>query len=154
MDSSYIFIILIVLVGVFWALRNERRRAAALQTYWDRSCQGREWKRAFPDSTAEEIRTFLCLLVDCFGFKAKNQLCFSPKDRLLAIYRASNPDPTAPDILEIETFGRELEALYGLSFSAAWNGETTLGEIYARAKVRPNKSLKFAPALSGLHRTR
>lgn len=132
MDPVYALIAIVVLIATIWAVRYERLRRAALQAYWDRQCQGRGWKSAFPDSKAADIRAFLSLFVDCFGFKASNQLKFSPSDELLAIYRASNPDRTAPDVLEMETFGHDLKMVYGLDLADFWHDRITLGDVYSR----------------------
>jgi len=57
-----------------------RRR---LKRYWERSCTGRAWLKEFPTSQSGEVRRFLFLFVDSFGFSRKRALQFAPTDRPL-----------------------------------------------------------------------
>ncbi len=57
-----------------------------LQKYWVRSCTRPEWKKRFPDSSKEQIRAFLAVFVDEFGFSRRKRLKFSPNDKVMDVY--------------------------------------------------------------------
>jgi propanediol dehydratase small subunit len=107
---------LVILTGIFTAFWFwfEVPRHRALRSYWTRSCQGRAWRRRFPAATPAEIRAFLGIVVENFGFGARRRLAFSPDDVLLEIYRACYSVEGWPDALELETLARALEHRYGV----------------------------------------
>lgn len=125
----YFFGLVGALAAVF-ALVHER---AALQTYWQRACTGRSWRRTFPEAGPHEIRQFLYMFVGAFAFSKKRALQFAPTDRVLSIYRSIYPSKGTPDALELETFAKLLHEQYRLDLQAIWRENLTLGEIFARA---------------------
>ncbi len=138
-----IVLALIVVLALIWTVRFERLRRAALAQYWSRRCAGREWRRSFPHSPKGEIREFLYMVVDAFGFDRRQALKLAPTDSLLSLYRAAYPDRSAPDALEIETLHRSLAKAFGSEAFESVGESVTFGELFARAGGwRPNKSLE------------
>ena len=68
----------------------------------DRACQGRGWRRAFPNAPKDRIRAFLQVFVGAFAFRDSERLQFSPDDRILDVYR----DQRSAGERFIETFRR------------------------------------------------
>jgi propanediol dehydratase small subunit len=103
-----------------------------LNAYWSRACAGRAWKRAFPSAGKREIRRFLRVFVDAFGFPQSRILKFLPDDRVFAIYRTIYPSKSTPDALEVETFAGDLSNTYRLDLASMWREDLTLGEIFSK----------------------
>ena len=127
---------------IFWTLAGaitvavEIARRRRLSPMLDRSCAGRDWRRAFPDAPKGDIRTFLKLFVDGFALRRKHYLAFRPTDRIMDVYRAINPPEwTAADSMELEIFAQELERRYGLSLESIWRDDLTLGEVFGRTRA-------------------
>jgi propanediol dehydratase small subunit len=104
-----------------------------IKTYWERSCTGRAWKRAFPRASKGEIRNFLFLFVDAFAFPRKRALQFAPTDKVLSVYRALYPIKGWPDALELETFALRVEKTYGVELRSIWRDDLTVGEIFEKS---------------------
>jgi propanediol dehydratase small subunit len=102
--------------------------------YGDRVCQGREWRREFPNAPKADIREFLTLFVDAFAFSGKDKLKFDPSDKILSVYRTLYPSRWMPDALELETLATEVEKRYGFSFSSVWSEDLTLGDLFKRTQ--------------------
>jgi propanediol dehydratase small subunit len=102
-----------------------------IQEYWQRSCMGRAWKRTFPQASKDDIRQFLRVFVDAFGFPKSRALQFAPTDRVLTVYRGLYPLKGWPDALELETLALRLERSYALDLRKIWREELTLGEIFS-----------------------
>src|ERR1700678_1604270 len=92
-----IFALLAWIVG---QLGRTRRLAPLLS----RSCAGRRWRREFPGAGKMEIREFLGIFVDAFGFPRQKILAFRPEDRIMDVYHAVYPSGGVPDELELESF--------------------------------------------------
>jgi len=69
--------------------------------------------------------------VDAFAFPASKRLTFHPDDAVLAIYRQLYPSRWIPDAMEVETFAKDLEAVWGVKLESMWSERLTLGEIFA-----------------------
>ncbi len=52
------------------------------------------------------------------------------------VYRAINSFGLV-DSLELETLSQELERRYELQLEALWHEDITIGEIFAKTKLRP-----------------
>jgi propanediol dehydratase small subunit len=98
--------------------------------YRDRPCQGRPWLERFPESSKSEIREFLVLFADGFGFRHREKLQFSPDDELLKIYRAIYLRNSEVDALEFETLSQLFERRYRVSLEGAWRDDLTLGQLF------------------------
>jgi propanediol dehydratase small subunit len=117
----------------------------SIRTYWQRSCTGRAWKRAFPQASNQEIRQFLYLFVIAFGFPKKRALCFAPSDRILQIYNSLYPIKGWPDALELETLAIKLEASYRINLREIWREDLTIGDLFSKTETNA-RSTGAAPA--------
>lgn len=126
----------IAIIALLISLPTWVRRRRALGLYWDRACMGIRWRRRFPDSPKVEIREFLTMFVEAFGFGNKRRTRFSPDDRVMDVYRADYPPGILADSMELETLGLNLEKRYGIDFEAVWHEDITLGELYERTRTR------------------
>ncbi len=59
--------------------------------YRNRPCTGKSWKKLFPTTSKQEIRSFLMFFTNSFAFSEKNKLKFEPDDKLIDIYRELYP---------------------------------------------------------------
>jgi propanediol dehydratase small subunit len=107
----------------------------SIRIYWQRSCTGRAWRRAFPQVPKQEIRRFLYLFVDAFAFPKNKALCFAPTDRILPIYNSLYPIKGWPDALELETLALRLEASYGINLRDIWREDLTIGDLFSKTKA-------------------
>lgn len=110
----------------------ERR---ALRPYLERRCQGFEWKRAFPQANADDIRSFLDVFVEAFAFSKSDRLKFSPSDGILQIYCARNSGGLA-DSLELESLAVTLERRFQFNLEQSWRASLTLGELFGDVRQR------------------
>ncbi len=113
------------------------------RVYRKRHCQGREWRRCFPNSSKQSIRQFLDLFASSFAIKPRHALKFCPDDELLAIYRARYPSRLLPDALELETLVQDLRDKHGIALMDVWHDRLTLGDLFRT--VPPNNSFKPMP---------
>ena len=113
----------------------------APEPYRYRPCTGKEWKDTFPYSKKEELREYLSLFVDAFGFRRSQALRFKPNDVILDIYRAKYPIKGWPDYLELETLARDIEDCYHVDFEKIWDGTLTLGDLF-QLVATPNNTLE------------
>ena len=126
----------ISVIALLISLPTWIRSRRALRLYWDRGCMGIRWRRRFPNSPKSEMREFLTIFVEAFGFSHKRRTCFSPDDRVLDVYRADYPPGSLADNLELETLGLRLGKRYGIDFAAVWREDLTLGELYERTRTK------------------
>jgi len=124
--SIILVVSVILVIGLIWGGR-------APEQYRHRTCMGRNWKKEFPDSKNEDIRNYLLLFVNAFGFKRDQILKFEPQDNILEIYNSIYPMKGWPDSLELETLARDIESNYKIDFISIWNEKLTLGELFIRA---------------------
>lgn len=144
MNLQTVALLVVLGLSIAWSMHFERRRRAALKSYWERSCAGREWRAAFPGAPKYAIREFLYFVVDEFGFERGRALKLAPSDTLLGLYRACYPDKSAPDAMEVELLHRTLSARYGSARFAAVPDGVTFGELFRRAReVRPTNLLDW-----------
>lgn len=132
--SQFSALLTIAGLALLICLFKEVARYRALRVYWNRPCMGLRWRRQFPNAQKTEIREFLTLFVNAFGFGTKRRLCFSPTDQVLKVYGAFYPALTLDDDLELETLVRSLEERYSRDFEAIWRADITLGELFEYAK--------------------
>jgi hypothetical protein len=129
-NTAIIFAVAIAAV-ILWGLIDGARLPGA---YGVRQCQGRDWRRAFPEAPKAQIREFLTLFVEAFAFAEKEKLKLSPDDRILSIYRTRYPSRWTPDALELETLAKDVKTKYGLSLASIWNENLTLGQLFAKVR--------------------
>lgn len=125
-----LFIAILVIFGLVIFCLFEKNKGRKLGKYWLRDCTGKDWKNCFPESTSEEIRDFLELVVDAFLINRSKKLKFEPSDKIMDIYRTIYPSKWRPDSMELETLVRCIEKKYGLDLTSSWNQEITLGQIF------------------------
>ncbi len=101
--------------------------------YRGRECTGRRWKKAFPEIPKEEIRKFLLIFVESFGFPSESKLKFEPNDKLIDIYRAIYP-LTGIDALEFESLSMGIEVAYNVKLEDIWHENISLGEMFTKVK--------------------
>lgn len=121
-----IFAILVIL-AVGWAMLAFGQLPNPLRT---RTCQGRQWRRAFPSATKKQIREFLSVFTSAFAFRDADLLKFRPDDQLLGIYRALYPSKWMADAMEFETLARELRTRFGIVLEDIWDERMTLGTLF------------------------
>jgi propanediol dehydratase small subunit len=129
------FTIIILLGTAAFALSSIRERQR-MRRYLDRSCTGFQWRRRFPQSSKPEIREFLDIFVEAFGFQRRWRLCFAPDDRVMEVYRTLYPpNPGGADGMELESFADGIRKRYGVDLRDSWREDITLAEIYASTFV-------------------
>lgn len=129
-----LILIALFLVALLWAAFPGTKLPAPFS---GRSCQGKNWRRAFPSASKLEIREFLLLFVGAFALRDGEKLMLSPDDEVLAIYRALYPRQWTPDALELETLAKDVEKRYGLELCHVWNERLSLGQLFAHAQQPP-----------------
>jgi len=121
-----ILIGIIVLAVVLCMFHDELPKA-----YRQRSCKGREWERAFPEASKEDIRRFLAVFANAFAFRKCNRLKFCPQDKLMDVYKAVHPSTWLPDRLEHVVLMQGLEDEFKRKVPETFMEEdTTLGVIF------------------------
>jgi hypothetical protein len=121
---SVVFALFLILLAAIFA-------GVPPKIYAQRSCAGARWRRRFPLAQQAEIREFLSLFLDAFGFRGKYRLHFDPDDKIMDVYRAV--PRLAGDHLELECLMMKLEERYGLDMEECLRAELTLGELFALA---------------------
>lgn len=72
------------------------------------SCTGFVWRKRFPQTSKVEIREFLDIFIEAFGFAERRRLCFTPDDRVMDINRTLQPPGTLTDNMELESLIQDL----------------------------------------------
>ncbi|GAA5213579.1 hypothetical protein ACFSJ3_03270 [Corallincola platygyrae] len=125
---------LIVFVGivfVVWIIWGD----SLPKKYRIRSCEGKAWKKRFPEAPKTEIRDFLPFFMLAFAFNDSNRLKFNPDDKLLDIYRNLYPHKWQADAMEFENLDGDLRDKYGISLESVWHDDLTLGELFEKVKT-------------------
>jgi hypothetical protein len=111
----------------------ERKR---MRQFWQRACTGRLWRRRFPHSSKSEIRDFLDVFIEAFGFPDRRRLCFAPDDRVMDIYRALYPVRGSADSMELEDLVTGLQDRYRVEILGSWRDDITLGDLFTQTRPR------------------
>lgn len=127
MATSTVVILSLIAASVLWSVLFSGRLP---KPYFNRTCQGKGWRNAFPMSSKQDIREFLSVFVDAFAFSQTERLKLNPDDQVLQIYRTIYPSKWTPDALEVETLAKGIEAKYGFSLESIWHEQLTLGELF------------------------
>lgn len=128
------FIVIVLLAAVIFALSSIQGRKR-MRRFLDRACAGFRWRRRFPKASKSEIREFLDIFVEAFGFRQQWRLYFAPDDRVMDVYRTLYPVRGTADGMELESLVRDLQKRYGVDMLGSWREDITLGEIYERTHV-------------------
>ena len=105
-----------------------------MHTYLARGCMGFRWRRQFPQASNPEIREFLNIFIEAFGFKQSWRLYFAPNDRVMDVYRILNPIKNYPDNMELETLVMDLQKRYQVDIAGSWREDITLAELFAQTR--------------------
>ena len=122
-----ILAILVLLAVAWWALTFGQLP----NPFRTRTCQGRQWRRAFPSASKKQIREFLSVFTSAFAFRDTDILKFRPDDQLLGIYRTLHPSKWAADAMEFETLAADLRTRFGVVLEDIWDERMTLGALFA-----------------------
>jgi propanediol dehydratase small subunit len=129
METLFIVLAVVALCVIGQIVESRRMRL-----FWNRKCAGGQWKKRFPAAPKSEIRDFLRMFVEAFGFRDSRKLCFTPDDRVMDVYRILYPPKwSAVDFMELETFVESFQRAYGIDLIPPWRDDVTLGELYAEA---------------------
>ena len=128
---NYIVLSIIVLAILLWATVLD---GTLPKKYRARTCTGKNWKNAFPNTPKHEIRKFLLLFTDAFAFSPNSKLKFEPEDKIIDIYRNLYPSKWMADALEVETLAEDIEEKYGVKFNEIWYDNLTLGDVFKYVK--------------------
>lgn len=110
---------------------NTRR---TMRRYLERACTGSKWRRRFPEASKSEIREFLDIFVDAFGFRQSWRLCFTPEDRVMDVYRTLYPLRGTPDSLELESMMEDLQKRYRVDILVLWREDITLADLFTQTR--------------------
>lgn len=121
-------LVILVLLAFAWAMLAFGQLPNPLRT---RTCQGRQWRRAFPSASKKQIREFLSVFTSAFAFRDADLLKFRPDDQLLSIYRALHPAKWMADAAAFETLAQELRTRFGIALEDIWDERMTLGALFA-----------------------
>jgi hypothetical protein len=127
MVTSDILLVAAIAATIAWAIFFGGKLPVPFST---RSCQGRNWRRSFPDASKDKIRQFLSTFTKSFAFQDREKLKLNPNDQLLDIYRALYPSKWQADALEFETLSEDLQSKYGVNFNNVWHDGLTLGQLF------------------------
>jgi len=129
--TIYLFIAAIFIVFLFFGYREF---TTGTSPYKGRRCNGKAWRKTFPNASNESIREFLDCFVDGMGFSSKIKLKFHPNDMIVDVYRSLYSGHTpAVDQMECETFLKNLSYSFGIEMPKLldkWYEQITLGELY------------------------
>jgi len=128
--------IIIVLFGLFSGLVVlefflERRRLLKLCSS---GCTGRLWRRAFVNTSKQDLRAYFDVVHAAFGLADRYRLRLAPNVKLMDLYHVTSPAYQGFDALELETFSLLLEDRFGTDPLQDWRTDLTLGEVFARTQ--------------------
>jgi propanediol dehydratase small subunit len=110
---------------------HERQK---MRLFLERGCTGFRWRRRFPQASKSEIREFLDIFVEAFGFRQSWRLNFAPDDRVMEFYRIRYPVRGEPDGMESEDLVIRLQKRYGVDFHSSWREDITLADLFTQTR--------------------
>ena len=110
---------------------HERQK---MRYYLERGCTGFRWRRRFPQSSKSEIREFLDIFVEAFGYRQSWRLCFAPDNRVMDFYRIRYPIRGEPDGMELEDLVTRLQKRYGVDILHSWREDITLADLFTQTR--------------------
>lgn len=132
MSRTTVFLLILLTISIVWGLIWGGKLPMPFRA---RTCQGRDWRRAFPGASKRDIRQFLDTFVDAFAFHRTERLKLNPNDQIMDVYRAIYPHKWQADAMEMETLEQSMESVYGFSLRDFWHDGLTLGELFAQARA-------------------
>jgi propanediol dehydratase small subunit len=132
-DTMNLGLVVLLIAGLIFLAAGEIVTQLKLRRFSRRGCMGSEWRRAFPEASKQDIRTFLNLFVQTFGISRKHSLHFSPDDRIVDVYNAVEPAyfSMGVDFAELENFADEIQKECGVDLSQNWREDISLGDVFA-----------------------
>jgi len=127
-----IIVILFCATAIFLLASINTRRL--MRRFLARACTGSRWRRRFPDASKSEIREFLDIFVEAFGFKQSWRLCFTPEDRVMDVCRALYPWRGYLDGMELTNLVLDLEKRYRVDICGSWRADITLAELFSQTR--------------------
>ena len=124
-------IALFAVVIVFLSSIQERQK---LRRFLERGCAGFRWRRRFPQSSKAEIREFLDIFVEAFGFKRSWRLSFAPDDRVMDVYRTLYSPGSLTDSMELESLVGDLQKHFGVDILGSWREDITLADLFTQTR--------------------
>jgi hypothetical protein len=119
---------ILILLALAWSMLAFGQLPNPLRT---RTCQGRQWRRAFPSASKKQIREFLSVFTSAFAFRDADVLRLRPDDQLLSIYRALHPSKWLANAVEFDTLADDLRTRFGVVLEDIWDERLTLGALFA-----------------------
>ena len=136
MPSLFVFLLLafglLLAAGAAWMRRHERQAPGLFR---NRPCQGRAWNQRFPDTSKDQIRSFLGVFASSFDLHPSQRMNFAPDDRIMDVYTARYLYRSGVDAMELEILAREVQRRYGVNISAFWSDRLTLGELFLECNL-------------------
>lgn len=126
-------IAIVFFAAVIFVLADMNTRRM-MRRFVDRGCAGFRWRRRFPEASKSEIREFLDIFIEAFGFKQNWRLCFTPEDRVLDVYRALYPVRGTPDGMEMESLVLDLQKRYQVNIVGSWREDITLADLFTQTR--------------------
>ena len=124
-------IALFAVVIVFLSSIQERQK---LRRFLERGCAGFRWRRRFPQASKAEIREFLDIFVEAFGFKRSWRLSFAPDDRVMDVYRTLYSPGSLTDSMELESLVGDLQKHFGVDILGSWREDITLADLFTQTR--------------------
>jgi propanediol dehydratase small subunit len=126
-------IAIVFFASVIFVLADMNTRRI-MSRFVNRACTGSKWRRRFPEASKSEIREFLDMFVDAFGFKLKWRLRFTPEDRVMDVYRVLYPIRGTADSMELEDLVKDLQKRYRVDILGSWREDITLADLFAQTR--------------------
>lgn len=105
-----------------------------MRRFLERGSTGFRWRRRFPQASKSEIREFLDIFVEAFGYRQSWRLSFTPDDRVMEFYRIRYPIRGEPDCMELEDLVLRLQKRYGVDFHSSWREDITLADLFTQTR--------------------
>lgn len=105
------------------------------QPYHARTCQGRQWRREFPDARNREVDVFLGTLAHALSYPARDKLKLRPDDAVYQVYRARYRLAGLHGARELDRLSRLMEKRYHVAVDDLWTKTLTLGELFEATRA-------------------
>jgi propanediol dehydratase small subunit len=127
-------IAIVFFAAVIFVLADMNTRRI-MSRFIERGCAGLRWRRRFPDASKTEIRDFLDIFIESFGFKQRWRLCFRPEDRVMDVYRTLYPPGRSlADGMELESLVQDLQKRYRVDILGSWREDITLADLFTQTR--------------------
>jgi hypothetical protein len=127
-------IIVIVFFAVLIFVLADINTRRAMRRFVVRGCAGFRWRRRFPKASKQEIREFLDVFIEAFGFKQSWRLSFAPDDRVMDVYHTLYGGKPLADGMELETLVGDLQKRYRVDILGSWREDITLGDLFTQTR--------------------